>query len=195
MRSIYLYEIEDVTLTNEIDIFTTANVGIIFLFISLIYILGTEKNNLNMRQFLWVPTKYEKKIIFNYTLLSGSLELLYFYAFRITDIHTHFNAIRSNIICLIFNSLPHPIPWIFTTFLSSADIFQNQLFRKILSGIQSECQIVWIQIWPDVLSGLIWVQTVCKSYQQTTLGDKELNDLPKVAERLFSRNSFAWYWW
>ena len=26
-----------------------------------------------------------------------------------------------------------------------------------------------------ILSGLIWVQTVCKSYQQTTLGDKELS--------------------
>ena len=26
----------------------------------------------------------------------------------------------------------------------------------------------------NVLSGLIWLQTVCKSYQQTTLGDKEL---------------------
>ena len=29
----------------------------------------------------------------------------------------------------------------------------------------------------NVLSGLIWVQTVCKSYQQTTLGDKELKDM------------------
>ena len=60
---------------------------------------------------------------------------------------------------------------IFRAFLSSADFFQNQLFRKILSGIPSECQIVFIQIRPDVLSGLIWVQTVCKSYQQTTLGE------------------------
>ena len=29
----------------------------------------------------------------------------------------------------------------------------------------------------NVLSGLILVQTVCKSYQQTTLGDKELKDM------------------
>ena len=28
--------------------------------------------------------------------------------------------------------------------------------------------------WPDILSGLIWVQTVCKGYQQMTLEDKEL---------------------
>ena len=27
-----------------------------------------------------------------------------------------------------------------------------------------------------VLSGLIWVKAVCKSYQQTTLRDKELKD-------------------
>ena len=52
--------------------------------------------------------------------------------------------------------------------------FQNQLFRKILSEIPFLCQTVWIQIRPDILSGLIWVQTVCKSYQQTTLVDKEL---------------------
>ena len=31
-----------------------------------------------------------------------------------------------------------------------------------------------IQIRPDVLSGLIWVQNVCKGYQQTTSGGKEL---------------------
>ena len=44
-----------------------------------------------------------------------------------------------------------------------------QLFRKNLSGIPSECQTDWIQIRPNVLSDLIWVQSVCKSYQQTTL--------------------------
>ena len=58
--------------------------------------------------------------------------------------------------------------------MSSADFIQNQLFRKILSGIPSECQTDWIQIRPDIMSGLIWVQSVCKSYQQTTLGDKAL---------------------
>ena len=30
-------------------------------------------------------------------------------------------------------------------FLSFADFFQNLLFRKIISSIQSECQTVWIQ--------------------------------------------------
>ena len=37
----------------------------------------------------------------------------------------------------------------------------------------SECQTVWIQIRPDILSGLIWVQTVHKGYRQTTLVGKE----------------------
>ena len=55
--------------------------------------------------------------------------------------------------------------------------FQNQLFRKILSGILSECQTVWIQIRPNILLSLILVQTVCKGYQQTVnlpLAGKEL---------------------
>ena len=59
-------------------------------------------------------------------------------------------------------------------FLPSAGFFQNQLFLKILSGILSECQTVWIQIRPDILSGLIWVQTVCKGILQTTLLGKEI---------------------
>ena len=44
-----------------------------------------------------------------------------------------------------------PPPWeIFHTFLSSADFFQNQLFRKILSEIiPSKFQTVWIQIRPE----------------------------------------------
>ena len=38
----------------------------------------------------------------------------------------------------------------FACFLSSADFFQNQLIGKLLSGIPSECQTVWIQIRPDL---------------------------------------------
>ena len=59
-------------------------------------------------------------------------------------------------------------------FLSSADLFQNELFLKILSVIPSDFQTVWIQIRPNFLLGLILVQTVCRSYQQTTLLVKEL---------------------
>ena len=39
----------------------------------------------------------------------------------------------------------------FACFLSSADFFQNRLFQKILSGIPSECQTVWIQIRAGIL--------------------------------------------
>ena len=44
----------------------------------------------------------------------------------------------------------------------------------------SGCQTDWLQIRPNILSGLIWVQTVCKGNQQSTLeksplGNKELN--------------------
>ena len=52
--------------------------------------------------------------------------------------------------------------------LSSANFVQNQIFQTFLSGAQSECQKVWIKIMTDVLSVLIWVQTVGKGYQQTT---------------------------
>ena len=43
--------------------------------------------------------------------------------------------------------------------LLSADFFQKTLF---------DCQAVWIQIMTDILSVLLWVQTVCKGYQQQT---------------------------
>ena len=56
--------------------------------------------------------------------------------------------------------------------LSSVNNYQNQPFRKknSISGTLSECQTVWNQIRTDVLSVLIWIQTVCKGYQSA--GDK-----------------------
>ena len=79
----------------------------------------------------------------------------------------------------VLNSLH---PWqFFLALLSSADFFQNQLFHTKNSEIPSECQIVWNQIRPDILSGLIWLQTVCKSYQQTTLGDKKISSFSAQA--------------
>ena len=64
----------------------------------------------------------------------------------------------------------------FSRSLSFADLKKKtkKLFRKILSGIQSECQTDLTQIRLDVLSSLIWVQSVCKGYEQKTLVDKEL---------------------
>ena len=52
--------------------------------------------------------------------------------------------------------------------LLSAAFFQSYLFQKNLSGTLSERQTVWIQIRNDVLSVLIWVQTVCIGYQRAT---------------------------
>ena len=46
--------------------------------------------------------------------------------------------------------------------------FKIIFFQKTLLEPLSECQTVWIQIRTDVLSVLIWVQTVCKGYHQTT---------------------------
>ena len=45
--------------------------------------------------------------------------------------------------------------------------FKMNFFKKIFQEYH-QCQTIWIQIRPDVLSGLIRVQTVCKGYQQTT---------------------------
>ena len=53
---------------------------------------------------------------------------------------------------------------IFHDFLPSADFFKINLFKKSFQ-VHYQCQAVWVQIRPDVLSGLIWVQTVCKDYQ------------------------------
>ena len=42
-------------------------------------------------------------------------------------------------------------------------------FQNVLEGYHlNKCQTVRIQIRPDFLSDLIWVQTVCKGYQQST---------------------------
>ena len=61
----------------------------------------------------------------------------------------------------------------FACFLCSLLIFlQNQNIKKkkkFGTSIPSECQTVWIQIRPHFMLGLIWVQIVCKSYQQMTL--------------------------
>ena len=46
--------------------------------------------------------------------------------------------------------------------------------RQELFSEPYQCQTVWIQIRPEILSGLIWVQTVSKGYLQTTRVGKEL---------------------
>ena len=53
--------------------------------------------------------------------------------------------------------------------------FSKSIFSKNISGIPSDNQIVWITLRPVLLSGLIWVQSGFKDYQQTALVGKELN--------------------
>ena len=57
-------------------------------------------------------------------------------------------------------------------------------------GTSYPMQTVWIQIRPLVLSGLIWVQTVCIGYQQTTKVDtseERVNSLIKALTTLVGR--------
>ena len=54
------------------------------------------------------------------------------------------------------------------------DFFFKINIFDFFSGIPSVCETFWIQIRPDNLSGLIWVQTVCKGYHQTAIVGKEL---------------------
>ena len=66
-------------------------------------------------------------------------------------------------------------------FYYSYTLYYCAKFNSLNSGffsLPSGCQTVWIQIRPDILSGLIWVQTVCKRYQQmikVAASGKELN--------------------
>ena len=57
--------------------------------------------------------------------------------------------------------------------------FVFKIDLKNLSGKRPECQIVWIQIRTDVMSGLVtvvWFQPVCKEYQQKTLAVNKVNE-------------------
>ena len=92
----------------------------------------------------------------------------------------------------------HLTPWeIFHAFLLSADFFSKSTFLKNFFQEYHKCQTVWIQTRPDILSGLIWVKTVCKGYQQTALGcqwsDKNFFSFRKK-EKFFG-GQFRRVWW
>ena len=55
--------------------------------------------------------------------------------------------------------------------------FKIDFFEKFLQELPSECQTVWIQIRTDILSVLIWVQTVCRGYQQMTKSPLARNEI------------------
>ena len=98
-------------------------------------------------------------------------------ATSIVSYATNFDFLKNKL--EILYKLFAPPPWkCYDTLLSSAAFavvvvfsfcFQNHFFKIILLGILFECQTDWIQIRPNILSDLIWVQSVCKNYQQMTL--------------------------
>ena len=67
--------------------------------------------------------------------------------------------------------LTHRMLGIFSCFCRVLTFLKINFFKKITTGTLSMCQTAWIQIGPDVLSGLIWVQTVWKGYQQRSADD------------------------
>ena len=72
--------------------------------------------------------------------------------------HTKYSACKELTPCLLGN---FACIIVVCRFYFKINVFEN--------FFQAECQIVWIQIRPDVLSGRIWVQIFCTSCQQTTL--------------------------
>ena len=49
----------------------------------------------------------------------------------------------------------------FACLLLSADFFSKSSLKKFFQKYH-QCQTVWNEIRPDIMSGLIWFQTVCK---------------------------------
>ena len=151
--------------------------------VSLVY--GVGENNMGARDWLWqchkpIKNRYSKWPLQD--IISSNIIKSEKYLF----IQWLWSNLHGNV---CFNTLP--AGKFFMLFCC-----QNQLFRKILSGTTSECQTDWIHIRPNTLSGLIWVQTVCKSYQKKTLGDKELKKVyhlkGSVGLHCISYTIFTW---
>ena len=67
-------------------------------------------------------------------------------------------------------------------FLSSADFFSKLTFSKTSLGDTVKMSNSLLPDHADVLSSLIWVQTVCKDYQQTLVVGKEITcSIPLVS--------------
>ena len=59
-------------------------------------------------------------------------------------------------------------------FCCCLQIFFKVTFFNIFFQEYHQCQPAWTQIFPDILLGLIWVQTGCKDYEETTLSGSQL---------------------
>ena len=69
--------------------------------------------------------------------------------------------------------------WIFKyCFYYSFTLYHCAIFYSLGAGFfqyhPAGCQTAWIQIGPDILSGLICVQTVCKGYQLATTNSESV---------------------
>ena len=53
--------------------------------------------------------------------------------------------------------------------------FKINIFEKFFQEYYLSVKQIGPRSGPDILSGLNWVQSVCKVYEQTTLVGKELN--------------------
>ena len=54
--------------------------------------------------------------------------------------------------------------------------FKINFFENFFQEYNLSVKQIGSHIRPNISSGLIWVQTVCKGYQQTTVGHKELKE-------------------
>ena len=88
-------------------------------------------------------------------------------------------------------------PWvIFHAFCRLLIFFKINIFERFFQdafGVANSFdQKVWNQIRPDIMSGLIWFQTFCNGYQQTT-ERKRVNPFPTSSNfYLLSLSSAFW---
>ena len=66
-------------------------------------------------------------------------------------------------------------------------IFLEKMIHKYHQSVKQ----VWFQIRPGVILGLIWVQTVCKGYQQTTLLVNHFPASQIHVEQLYNKKMFT----
>ena len=77
-----------------------------------------------------------------------------------------FSLAYNNLPIIMYNHNSLPTAKLLHFFLSSANFFQINFFKKFFQEY-NQCQNIMV-------SDQIWVQTFCKSYQQTTLVGREL---------------------
>ena len=76
--------------------------------------------------------------------------------------------------------------------LMSAIFFKINFF-KIFFQEYHQCRTIWIKIRPDDLSGLIWAQPDCKSYQQMIPAGKRVKtNLFILEDNKMAQNGFSY---